>query len=124
MNEARWEFEGDERPWERPGGRRRDSEPHRGPLLVLLGTASLVCGILSLCLAAAAVIGLPLAVCTCVLVQGDLARMEAGRMDRCGQQPAERAQDRAVLGGLLCLCGLAFWGVVLVLPFPALPWRP
>ena len=51
----------DPRPWERPGGVRRDCEPHRGRLLHVLGVLSLVCGMLSGCLAPA-ILALPLGV--------------------------------------------------------------
>jgi hypothetical protein len=115
--------EPDDRPWERQGGVRRDNEPHRGPFLVLLGTASLICGLLSLCLLAPAVVGLPLAVLTYALAAWDTARMERGTMDRYGLRLAELAQERALIGGLLCLVTLALWGTCLLLPHWGLPWQ-
>jgi hypothetical protein len=116
------EAEPEERPWERQGGIRRDNEPHRGPFLVLLGTASLVCGLLSPCLLAPAIIGLPLAMVTYVLAALDITRMERGAMDRYGMRLAELAQERALIGGLLCLVVLALAGTCLLLPYAALPW--
>jgi hypothetical protein len=121
---TRREPEPDDRPWERQGGIRRDNEPHRGPFLLLLGSVSLACGLLSLCLLAPAVIGLPLAVLAYALARRDLTLMERGVMDRDGLRLAELAQERALIGGLFCLVGLALWGTCLLVPNPASPWWP
>ena len=114
--------EPEDRPWERQGGVRRDNEPHRGPFLLLLGTASLVCGLLSLCLVVTAVLGLPLAVLAYTLARHDTARMETGNMDREGLRLAELAQERALIGGLFCVLSLALWGTCLLVPRPSSPW--
>jgi hypothetical protein len=51
---------GDRRPWEEPGAVRRDVEPHRSPLLLMLCTAALFVGFLSFPVAAlGAALGVP-----------------------------------------------------------------
>jgi hypothetical protein len=42
-------WDGEDRPWERPGGFRRDYPPHRAPLLRAVGLAALALGLASLC---------------------------------------------------------------------------
>src|SRR5437773_422938 len=42
------------RPWAQPGAVRRDSEPHRGRFLCVLGSASLACDMLALVFGACA----------------------------------------------------------------------
>ena len=51
----------DDRPWERPPDQRRDIEPHRGQLLLVLATLGVACGWLSCCLVVPAFLGFPLA---------------------------------------------------------------
>jgi hypothetical protein len=107
----------DDRPWEQPGALRRDCEPHRGPLLAILGAVSLTIGGLFACLPATSFLALPLAVVTYSLARRDLAQMRAGRMDPAGIRQTRRAQARAgfALGfsgfNLLLTVGIAlsFW---------------
>ena len=106
--------EGEECPWEEPGAVRRDSQPHRGDLLMLLGTASLVCGVLACLIFVTALVGLPLAAVTWRWAGRDLARMDAGLMDPAGRGQTEGARDTAWLGGRFNLLGAAF-GFVLFL---------
>ncbi len=66
-------------------------------------------------------LGLALGVLVWVLAGADLARMRDGRMDPSGRASAEVAREYGLLGGLLSLGGWAFWAVLLLLPYPALP---
>jgi hypothetical protein len=66
-------------PWEQPGALRRDYLAHRGPWLVVLGVAALLCAI------ALPPVGLALGILTWRLAQSDLARMNAGQMDPAGR---------------------------------------
>jgi hypothetical protein len=70
------------RPWERPGAVRRDVEPHRGQMLMLLGLAS---GFLALSAPMVAMlpslVSFPVGVTVVVLARRDSARMHAGHMD-------------------------------------------
>jgi hypothetical protein len=103
--------EGD-RPWEQPGGRRRDAEPHRGELLVMLAHLSQVCGLGSLFVGAPALVGLPLAFAVRRAAGRDVAGMAAGRLDPRGQATTQHARDLAtrglVLNGGGCLLGLLY----------------
>ena len=101
--------EGEPRPWEQPGQVRRDCEPHRGDLLLVLGTFALVCGLL-FWLLWPAVVGFALGFLVLVLGGQDLERMRAGQMDPGGQGQTEAAMTRAgvglaasLLGGTCCL---------------------
>ncbi len=105
------EDEGD-RPWEQPGGLRRDAEPHRGELLVLLAHLSQVCGLASLFVGVPALVGLPLAFAVRRAARRDVAGMTAGLLDVRGRATTERARDLAtrglVLNGGGCLLGLLY----------------
>jgi hypothetical protein len=84
--------------------------PHRGNLLLLLGRVALVCGLLSVCLAVPAVIGLPLGLGVWVVGQRDLKRMAAGAMDPGGRTDVMRATDLGIGGAFLSL----FFGSVII----------
>jgi hypothetical protein len=113
MSEPPQPTEEDDRPWEQPGAVRRDCDPHRGPLLAILGAVSLTIGGLFACIPATSLIALPLAIVTYSLARRDLAQMRAGRMDPAGIWQTRRAQARAgfALGfsgfNLLLTAGLA-----------------
>jgi hypothetical protein len=85
----------EERPWERPGQVRRDCEPHRGPLLLFLAKASLVCSLLSLCGGIASFVGLPLSVIIYALAKHDHRRMKIGLLDPTGAWETAQAQKIA-----------------------------
>ncbi len=91
----------EERPWEKPGQVRRDCEPHRSPLLLLIAKAALVCSLLSICLFIPAFIGFPLAIFAYTLAKRDLRCMENGTMDPAGARQAGRARDAAVAGAVV-----------------------
>jgi len=86
--------EGD-RPWEEPGNFRLDCEPHRGPLLMLLASASLGIGVLSFCLLVPGLVGLPLAVTVWLMAARDQKQMRAGRLDPRGLAQARIAYQYA-----------------------------
>jgi hypothetical protein len=104
----------DDRPWEQPGAVRRDVEPHRGDLLVLLGTASLVCGFLTPALVVPGVVGLPLSVVVLVLAYRDLGRMGRGMLDPAGRAEAEKAIQHALVGLFFNVIGLLGAGALLL----------
>ena len=93
-------------PWLAPGHLRRDCEPHRGPLLTVLGLAALACGLGSVFVVVTAVIGLPLGVAVSRMASHDLNRMRWGQMDPEGRRAAVLAQLWGVLG---VLCSLFCW---------------
>lgn len=99
--DAQHDHPGESRPWEQPGVVRRDCAPHRGHVLVALGRASLVCGILSLCLALPALVGFPLGLVARVLAERDLVSMRAGVMDPRGRAQTERARRLGQYGATL-----------------------
>ena len=74
------EFDGGYRRFRRPGFlRRRDAEPHRGPLLSGLGTSPWPPAALTLCLAGAPLlVVLPLGITTWVMASNDLKKMRTG----------------------------------------------
>jgi hypothetical protein len=88
--------------WEVPAVVRRDGPAHRAEFLSLLGTASLVCGVLSVGCFVFGFLGLSLGVTAWVMAGGDLERMRAGTMDSSGRRGTERAGRRAALGVFLC----------------------
>src|SRR5436309_1690150 len=90
--------EGD-RPWERPGCFRLDCEPDRSRLLVLLGAASVWCGVLALCCyGLTGLAGLPAGVTAWVMAKRDLREIAAGRMDPTGERRTWLALDLAQCG--------------------------
>jgi hypothetical protein len=93
--------ESEERPWEQPGRVRRDCAPHRGALLLVLATLSVVLGWLSWCLVVPSVVGLPLAVAAFVMSRHDLGRLRAGLVASDGWGQTSAAWHRSIDG--LCL---------------------
>jgi hypothetical protein len=108
MNEQPFGTEPDEEvpPWEARGQIRRDCAPHRGSVLVLLGSGALVCGMLAVCLIVPGLFGLPFGLVIYVLSQRDLERMKAGTMDPDGRTLTIQGGELAVGGALLSLLGL------------------
>ena len=102
------ELQGDERPWEKPGGVRRDCEAHRGGLLLFLGVVSVVGASLS-CLLLPALIALALGVGVSMTAAHDLRKMEAGVMDPSGDRRTALARDWATFGA-----GLSFMVLVVL----------
>jgi len=104
--------EDEELPWEGRGRMRLDCEPHRAGLVRLLGAASLVLGVLAVCGGVAGLVGLPLGIAAWTMARADLAKMQAGLMDRRGERRTRLGGDNAVFGILLSLLCLAFYGLV------------
>lgn len=102
----------DYRPWERQGGARRDCEPHRGPLLVWLGRASLICGFVTLCSGITGLVGLPLGAVALRMSAHDLREMHLGQMDPAGADAARWGKRAAIVGIALNGAGMLFWGLV------------
>jgi hypothetical protein len=103
----------DPRPWERPGAVRKDVAPHRGKLLRALANASRACGIAALVLGAPALLGVPLALATRIMVEHDLERMGTGRLDPRGRAETwaagERANHALALGFMAPFISLMLW---------------
>jgi hypothetical protein len=85
--------------WKQPGYVRRDCQPHRGDVLLLLARISLVCGALSLLLFFPAFLSLPLAGAVMVMAPRDLEMMGRGLMDPAGEEQTLAAYKLA-LGGV------------------------
>jgi hypothetical protein len=99
-------------PWEEPGAVRRDSQPHRGTLLLLLGTAALVSGVLSPCVPGGCIPALVFGLLVTRMANTDRDKMAAGLMDPEGWEDADRGYRRGQFG---IICGLAFfvpWGCI------------
>jgi hypothetical protein len=132
---------GDVPPWERPGGFRRDAEPHRNPLLRGLGLAAMTNLLASCSLVFLGVVSIPLtcaqgwpieigaclalasAVCSTAAValglsawtiaSRDLRQMWRGSMDPDGHPVAERARDRGMITFGLAAGLTIFWACIL-----------
>ncbi len=98
------EFEEESRP-ERPFRLdvalpvRRDGEPHRGGLLLALGTLSAFAGAFSPCLyALPALVSVPLGMTVWVLATRDLRRMADGSVDPRGEKLTRHARSGAAAG--------------------------
>ena len=113
----------DDRPWERPGGVRRDLEPHRGQDLLAFGFLSFGLTIFTfffvplglLALPAGATLGLlalPAGVVVWRLARRDLAAIRAGCMDPAGEDWLRVACGMgafAVVGTLWSWAMAAMW---------------
>jgi hypothetical protein len=96
-------------PYERP---RRDSVPHRGPLIANMGNITLAVGALTLCIFGAGVlVTVPLGVTTIVLATSDLGQMRTGLMDPAGRTQTENGRTAAITGLVLSLVFAAGWAL-------------
>jgi hypothetical protein len=103
---------------------RRDTEPHRGPLLHVLGVTAVILAVAGVPCGIPLLLALPLGVTVYLLADHDLGRMRAGGVDRRGEGITEDARDTsftavAVGAGALLLWALAIlfcWAI-----WPALP---
>jgi hypothetical protein len=91
---------------------RRDCEPHRGPLILVLGIISTVCGglsALSFCcspIAIGALAGLPLGILSWIMGARDLAKMREGVMDPEGRGNTQGGMVCGIIGTVLNSLGL------------------
>jgi hypothetical protein len=118
---------GDDRPWERPGAVRRDCEPHRAGLVLLLGNVGLAFGLAGCLLVCCnpfltlvvilpcSLVGLPCCLTAWVMAQKDLRLMTAVAMDRAGLRRTEKARSVSQMGVAFCAIGLLIVVAVLVI---------
>jgi hypothetical protein len=99
----------EERPWERTHRRRtrRDAEPHRGPLVLVLGIVGLVIGLLC-------GLGLPFGAAAWVMGYRDLRKMRYEKsMDPEGEGMTQAGMVCGAIGTFFALlCGLGMIGYV------------
>jgi len=110
-----------ERPWEREGAIRRDCEPHRGTLVMVLGIVAVAvsplavcCGLLSIPFVA---ISLSLGFSAWMMGRGDLRKINQRIMD-----PRGRGQTQAgMICGMVATCvaclSVLGWGAFLLITF-------
>jgi hypothetical protein len=103
----------EDRPWERQGCVRRDCDPHRGHLLVLLAEISCWCGLLSFCLVFPSVLGVLTGVAAWVMASRDLGRMRLGQMDVRGRLPTQHAKSCAAYGVVFNVLGTSLVGCLI-----------
>jgi hypothetical protein len=108
-------------------GERRDAEPHRGTLILVLGNISLV--LLPLC----GPLGLPFGIAAWVMGRRDLAKIRQNLMDRDGEGTTQAGWICGIIGTILdslallgCLAyfALVFTMLAAVRQVPAPPPRP
>jgi hypothetical protein len=112
-------------PWEEPGAVRRDCKPHRAHLLLWLGSASFLLGLLS-CLLLPALVAVVLGFIVSAMGSRDLALMADGSMDPAGDADTRRALRWGFVGTALalfagCPGGLLFLAFLFRFAYPV--WR-
>jgi predicted Zn finger-like uncharacterized protein len=80
---------------------RRDSEPHRGALILVLGIISLVFVFLSMCYGLGVLAGLPLGITAWVLGNGDLRKIKNQEMDEEGLGMTQAGWICGIIGTIL-----------------------
>jgi uncharacterized CHY-type Zn-finger protein len=111
--ECNVEFEPDEtdRPWENMGEERRDSDPHRGGMILVMGIGSIVVPIVFMCPIAglvATLVGLTIGILAWVMAVKDMRKMDKHEMDRSGRGLSQAGMICGIIG--LALNGLATIG--------------
>jgi predicted Zn finger-like uncharacterized protein len=115
------EEEEEDRPWEREfrpyRGARRDSEPHRGTLILTLGIVSIVIGLFWFI----SFIGLGLGITAWIMGYRDMKKMRANQMDPQGYGTTQAGLICGIVGTSLsslcslgCVAYLAFIGYFMV----------
>jgi len=83
------------------GPRRRDTEPHRGVLVLVLGIISLVFVLFSMCYGLGILVGLPLGVTAWILGTGDLRKIKNQQMDEEGLGMTQAGWICGIIGTIL-----------------------
>jgi hypothetical protein len=104
-------------PWEEEGNVRRDSDPHRGGLILTLGIISIcifplsfMCSIFGIIFH---VIGAGLGIAAWRMGAGDLKKMREGSIDPAGQGSTQAGMVCGIVG--TCLCALGALVLILVI---------
>lgn len=109
------------------GPPRRDYEPHRAALISVMGTASILFGViaaLALCagpFAVAGVIGAGTAGAALVMARDDLDQMERNIMDPDGRRQTLSGQTNATIGLIVSLIGILAGGLRVLVYFANMP---
>jgi hypothetical protein len=98
-----------------PWPRRRDGEPHRGKMIDTLGSVSLMCGTVGMCLlfigpAVALATGIP----AIVMAYHDLERMQKGLTDPDGRRETELGRNKAIVGVVIAVLVAIFSVIAIV----------
>ena len=83
------------------GPPRRDSEPHRGVLIMVLGIISLAAVFLSFCYGVGTLVGIPLGITAWVLGHGDLRKIKNREMDEEGLGMTQAGWICGIIGVIL-----------------------
>src|SRR5216683_1403975 len=102
--------EDNERPWNEPEQfqGRRDAEPHRGTLILVLGIVSIVASALGgWCFGSGGLIGLPLGIAAWVMGRRDLIKMRESSMDDEGKELTKAGWVCGIIGTIMgSVCSL------------------
>jgi predicted Zn finger-like uncharacterized protein len=101
----------DERPWEVRRGPpvRRDCDPHRGSMILVLGITSIVLAPMSVCCyGIPSLIGLGLGIPAWVMGRRDQAKMDTGSMDPEGRGLTQGGMICGIVGTILNSLGILF----------------
>lgn len=96
-------------PFDR-GPRRRDSEPHRGVLVLVLGIISLVCTVPFCCYGLFSLAGIPLGITAWALGHRDIGRIKRNEMDEEGLGTTQAGWVCGIVGTILNTLVLLSWG--------------
>jgi hypothetical protein len=113
------EDKGADRPWDkdyRPyRDVRRDSEPHRGSLILTLGIISIVISVISVCTyGAAGLVGLIMGICVWVMGQKDLKKMRSNQMDPQGLGSTQAGWICGIIGTVFGGLGVLLCGIMVI----------
>ena len=92
------------------GPRRRDTEPHRGVLILVLGIISLMFTVFIMCYGLGLLVGLPLGITAWVLGNGDLRKIKNREMDEEGLGMTQAGWICGIIGTILHSLGLLSCG--------------
>jgi hypothetical protein len=89
--------------------RRRDGEPHRGRLIDTLGSVSLLCGTLGMCVPVLGpLVALGTGIPALVMAGNDLERMRQGLRDPEGRRDTELGRNKAIVGVVVAVLAAVF----------------